>query len=145
MQPNRSLLLHGAVVLILALLAGFVIALPGVANPRMAVAAHVAALVTAPILLSLGMAWSQLELSTRAAARTQQLLVVSLYANFAFVLLAAILGTSRSTPIAGAGHAGAPWAETLVSAGFVVTVLGVTVACVAIAVGFARGARLARA
>jgi hydroxylaminobenzene mutase len=137
MQPNRSLLFHGAVVLLLSLVAGGLIATPGVANPRMAAAAHVAGLLTGPILFSLGLAWSQLRLAPRTAALTERLLVVSLYLNFAFVLLAGLFGTSQATPIGGAGHGGSAWQELLVTAGLVVAVLGVSVAFVLVAVGFA--------
>lgn len=137
MQPNRSLLFHGAVILLLALLAGVLVATPGVANPRMAVAAHVAGLVTGPILFCLGLAWSQLRLAPRTLVLTERLLVASLYLNFAFVLAAALLGTSASTPIAGAGHAGSAWQEGFVTAGFGVAVLGVSVAFVLVAVGLA--------
>jgi hydroxylaminobenzene mutase len=137
MQPNRSLLFHGAILLVLSLAAGFLVATPGMTNPRMAVAAHVAGLLSGPILLSLGMAWPQLRLSPRVAVQTGRLLVVSLYANFGFVLLAALFGTSRATPIAGAGYQGAAWQEVFVTAGFGLAVLGISVAFVLVAVGFA--------
>ena len=137
MQPNRSLLFHGAVILLLSLVAGVLIATPGVANPRMAVSAHIAGLLTGPLLFSLGLAGPHLRLSAQTAARTQKLLLVSLYLNFFFVLLAALFGTSRATPIGGAGHEGTPWQEIFVTAGFGVAVLGVAVAFVLVAVGFA--------
>ena len=137
MQPNRSVLFHGAMFLILSLVAGALIAMPGITNPRMAVSAHMAGLVTGPILLALGMAWPHLRLSPRTAARTERLLIVSLYLNFFFVGLAAVFGTSQSTPIAGAGHEGAAWQEILVTAGFGVAVLGISGAFVLLAIGFA--------
>ena len=139
MNANRSLLFHGSLILVLSLLGGVLIAIPGVANPRMAVAAHLAALIAGPILLALGLAWPYLELSERAAARTSVLLVVSLYLNFTFVTLAALFGTSRATPIAGAGHSGAPWQEVFVTLGFGVAIVGLLVAFAAVAVGFSRG------
>ena len=139
MNVNRTLLFHGSVILVLALLAGVLVATPGVANPRMAVAAHLAALMAGPILLALGLAWPYLELSERAAARTATLLVVSLYLNFAFVTLAALFGTSRATPLAGAGHAGAPWQEVFVTLGFGVAIVGMLVSFTVVAVGFSRG------
>jgi len=139
MNPNRSLLFHGSLVLVLSLLAGVLVATPGVANPRMAVAAHLAALISGPILLSLGLAWPYVELPARVAARTSALLVVSLYLNVAFVTLAALFGTSQATPLAGAGHSGTPWQEAFVSAGFALAIVGMFVAFVLVAVGFSRG------
>ena len=136
--PNRSLLFHGALILFLSLLAGALVASPGVANPRMALSAHIAALITGPILISLGLAWPHVFLSPVAARRTAGLLVVSLYLNFVFVLLAALLGTSDATPIAGAGHAGARWQEALVTGGFGVAVAAMFVAFGAVLVGLAR-------
>ena len=139
MNPNRSLLFHGSVVLVLSLLAGALAAVPGVANPRMAVAAHLAALITGPILLALGLAWPYVELSERTAARTSTLLVVSLYLNVAFVTLAALFGTSQATPLAGAGHAGSAWQEVFVTTGFGLAVIGMFAAFLLVAVGFSRG------
>ena len=139
MNPNRSLLFHGSVILVLSLFAGALAAVPGVANPRMAVAAHLAALITGPILLSLGLAWPHVKLRERTAARTATLLVASLYLNVAFVTLAALFGTSQATPLAGAGHAGAAWQEAVVNAGFAVAVVGMFAAFLLVAIGFARG------
>jgi hydroxylaminobenzene mutase len=138
--PNRTLLFHGASILFLSLLAGALVAAPGVANPRMALSAHIAALLSGPILISLGLAWPHVYLSAKTARRTAGLLVLSLYLNFGFVLLAALLGTSAATPIAGAGHAGSAWQEMLVTAGFGVAVVALFAAFAGVLVGLARTA-----
>ena len=56
----------------------------------------------------------------------------SLYAIWIALVLAAVFGTGRSTPIAGAGHQGEAWQEALVSTLFgagsvalIVAILGV--------------------
>lgn len=139
MKPNRFLLFHGSVVLVLSLLIGALAVAPGIANPRMLVAAHLAALITGPILLALGLAWPFVELAERTAARTANLLVASLYLNVAFVALAGLFGTSQATPLAGAGHAGSGWQEAFVTTGFGFAVVGMLVAFTLVAVGFSRG------
>ncbi len=139
MQPNRSLMFHGGVVLVLALLVGVLIVTPGVANPRIAMSAHLAALIAGPILITLGLAWPYVALSPQAATRTATILVASFYVTLAFNVLAALLGTSMVTPIAGAGYSAPAWQEYLVAAGLGLAVVGLFVSFVAIAVGLARG------
>ena len=51
----------------------------------------------------------------RRAHFTERLLVAGAYAIWIGTLLAAVIGTSRATPIAGAGFAGARWQEITVS------------------------------
>jgi hypothetical protein len=51
----------------------------------------------------------------RAQLVVQLLAVLGLYAIFASLLLAAVWGTSRATPIAGAGHQASSLRETAVT------------------------------
>jgi hydroxylaminobenzene mutase len=66
-------------------------------------------------------------LPPRAERSALGLVFYGTYANWATTTLGAAFGTSRLTPIAGAGHAGAPWQENLVA------VLGVSLALSVIA------------
>jgi hypothetical protein len=52
------------------------------------------------------------------------------YGSVASLLLAALLGTGRATPIAGAGFSASAWQETLVTAALALTGIPVFVACV---------------
>jgi hydroxylaminobenzene mutase len=98
----HQLLISGTVLFLLSLLIGF--ALPAVANPRMGVSAHVAGIESGITLWALGLMWQYVALPAGMQRATQLLAVLGLYAVFASLLLAALWGTSRATPIAGAGH-----------------------------------------
>ena len=50
------------------------------------------------------------------------------YLNWLFTTLAAVFGTGALSPITAAGHAGRPWQESLVTAGFLSVGLAI-VAC----------------
>jgi (hydroxyamino)benzene mutase len=54
----------------------------------------------------LGLAWNRFTLSSRAQATLFGLALYGTYVNWGSTLLAALFGTSRSTPIAGAGFSG---------------------------------------
>lgn len=112
---GQLLLRCGALLFLLGMLTGFV--LPLVENPRMALSSHLEGLMNGLFLAVLGLAWSRLRLSTRAERWVVGLALYGTYANWATTLIASIFGTSRSTPIAGAGHAGELWQEALVDFG----------------------------
>ena len=98
----QQLLISGTVLFLLSLLIGF--AVPVLRNPRMGVSVHVAGVESGIVLWVLGLMWPRLELSAGTQLATQLLAVLGLYAIFSSLLLAALWGTSRATPIAGAGH-----------------------------------------
>jgi (hydroxyamino)benzene mutase len=98
----QQLLISGTVLFLLSLLIGF--AIPALRNPRMGMSVHVAGVQSGIVLWALGLMWPRLELSPGMQLATQLLAVLGLYAIFTSLLLAALWGTSRATPIAGAGH-----------------------------------------
>jgi hydroxylaminobenzene mutase len=98
----QQLLIFGTVLFLLSLLIGF--AMPVLANPRMGVSVHVAGLQGGIALWVLGLMWQRLALPAGAERAAQVLVLVGLNAIFISLLLAAVWGTSRATPIAGAGH-----------------------------------------
>jgi hydroxylaminobenzene mutase len=63
----------------------------------------------------IGAVWGELALSPGAARVLFWSALYSGYVNWAGLLLAAVFGTSRSTPLLGAGHVGTPWQEALVN------------------------------
>lgn len=136
-QPNRRLLLHGSVLILLGLLTGA--AIPAFTNPRMALAAHLGAVMSGMLLMVLGLAWPYARLSAGLEKLTHWLLLYSMYVIWVSNVLAAIFGASRMAPIAGAGFEGKPWQETLVTAGLATGALAVLVAVSALVYGFARG------
>nr|UXE44055.1 hydroxylaminobenzene mutase HabB [uncultured bacterium] len=111
---TRRLCRHGVLLFLFGLLTGA--AVPAFANPRMALSAHVGAEESGMFLMLLGLVWDHLCLGHSASRITFLLASGSLYVIWLGLVLAAVLGTSEATPIAGAGHHGAPWAEQTVSA-----------------------------
>jgi (hydroxyamino)benzene mutase len=119
-ERKRRFVFAGMTLLLLGLLTGFVV--PSLANPRMGVSAHLEGVLNGLLLVLLGLVWSEVSLPPRAEKAALGLLFYGTYANWATTTLGAAFGTSRLTPVAGAGHAGAPWQEDLV------TVLSVSLA-----------------
>jgi hydroxylaminobenzene mutase len=87
--------------------------------------------------LTLGPAWREMRVGEGAASAAYWCTVVGGYGSVASLLLAALLGTSRATPIAGAGYSAPAWQETLVTVALSVTGLPLFVACVILLRGFA--------
>jgi hydroxylaminobenzene mutase len=131
---GRRLLWHGALLLLLGLLAG--VAGPYLTNPRMGLAAHLGGVTNALLLLVLGLAWREVALSPRLATLAFAALLAGGYGNFATTLVAALLGTSTLTPIAGSGFRSEPWQEALVGAGLIGVGVAMLVAVVLLLVGF---------
>jgi hydroxylaminobenzene mutase len=110
----QQLLISGTVLFLLGLLIGF--ALQALPNPRMGVTLHATGLQSGMALWALGLMWQRVALSAGAQRATQVLAVAGLYSIFASLLFAAIWGTSRATPIAGAGHEASSAREAIVTA-----------------------------
>src|ERR1700744_1388322 len=114
MNPiSQQLLICGTILFLLSLLLGF--AIPVFANPRMGVEMHVTGLQSGMALWALGLMWQRIALPAGAARTTQVLAVTGLYTTVTSLLLAAAWGTSRATPIAGAGHQANRLRETVVT------------------------------
>ena len=113
-QAERRLVRSGFVLFTLALLTGF--AIPAFTNHRMALAAHVGGVLNALILIAVGLSWGLLVMSPMQAKLTRGAFLFGTYANWVTACLAAAWGTSRLTPLSGAGYAAAPWKEGVVQA-----------------------------
>lgn len=107
----------GAVLFLLGLLTGFVI--PAFTNPRMGLASHLEGVMNGTFLVALGAAWRWVSLAPRLELLSFWLLLYGSFANWFFVSLAAIFGTSEITPIAGAGYEADALQEQIVSIGLV--------------------------
>jgi hydroxylaminobenzene mutase len=121
-------LIWGTALFLFSLMIGF--AIPVFANPRMGVEMHVTGLQSGMALWALGLMWQRVTLSAGAERTAQILAVAGLYATVISLLLAALWGTSRATPIAGAGHHANHLQETVVTVlltgGSLATVAAVT-------------------
>jgi hydroxylaminobenzene mutase len=111
-KVERLLIRAGFALFTLALLTGF--AVPAFLNHRMAVAAHLTGVVNALLLIALGLAWGLLAMSPVQARLTRGVFLFGTYANWGTSCLAAAWGTSRLTPLSGAGYSAAPWKESVV-------------------------------
>lgn len=111
---DRFLIRAGFLLFTLALLTG--LAVPAFLNHRMAVAAHLTGVLNCLVLIALGLAWGLLTMSPVRAKLTRGAFLYGAYAGWATSCLAAAWGTSRLTPLSGAGYSAAPWKEGLVQA-----------------------------
>ena len=110
--PASLLIRAGFVLFTLALLTG--LAVPAFLNQKMAVAAHVTGVLNALLLIALGLCWGLFALGPVQAKLTKVALLYGTYANWGTSCLAAAWGTSRFTPVSGAGYGAAPWREAVV-------------------------------
>jgi hydroxylaminobenzene mutase len=114
-ESGRRLAFHGMVLFLVGLLMGIVV--PAVANPRLGLSAHTGTLLNGAFLIAVGAVWAWVRLAPPIAATAYWLTVAGSYAGSLVLFLAGVWGTSRSTPLHGAGHAGTPWQENVVAAG----------------------------
>jgi hydroxylaminobenzene mutase len=125
---------HGILLFLLGLLTGLI--QNELRNPRMGLAAHLEGLMNGTFLLALGAAWKEVRLSERAARAAFGAALFGAYANWAVSLIAAALGTSSLTPIAGAGFNAQVWQERLVAGGFIAVGIAMITASAILLWGF---------
>ena len=132
---RRKFYFHGVVLILLGLLTGLAVgALP---NPRMGLSAHLEGVLNGFFLILLGLIWGEVRLSERASRAARALALYATYANWIATLLSAVFGTSKMTPLAGAGHVGAAWQEGLVALLLVTLALSIIGCCVLLLRGLA--------
>jgi len=124
---RRRLYWHGIFLFFLSLLSG--VFMQTMTNPRMGLAAHTSGVASGTFLAVLGALWSELRLGARAEGAACWLAVYGAYAGWAAVQLGAIFGTSRMTPIAGAGHTAPAYQEAIVNFGLATGAAALLVAC----------------
>lgn len=88
-------------------------------NARMGLAAHLEGVMNGTFLVVAGFLWTELKISITLKKVLFFTLIYGTFMNWLASLLAAIFGTSKMTPISGAGHTGTEWQEMLVSAGLI--------------------------
>jgi len=133
---SRKLMGLGALLFLLGLLSGLII--PALTNPRMGLSSHLEGVMNGMFLILIGLSWNHLFLTTKIKTLTFWCLIYGSFANWFFVLLSAIFGTSEMTPIAGAGYKGLPWQESLVNIGLISIGLSMIIAGFFLVVGFMR-------
>ncbi|MBK7374172.1 MAG: hydrogenase [Chitinophagaceae bacterium] len=120
-QTSRRLKMLGMLLFLLGLLTGLLIM--EMKNTRMGLAAHLEGVMNGTFLVVAGFVWNELRISAGLRKILFWTLLYGTFVNWLFTLLSAILGTSRMTPISGAGYSGTELNENLVSAGLVTVAL----------------------
>ncbi len=124
---RRRLFWQGIFLFFLGLIVGAFV--QRMTNPRMGLSAHLGGVMTGTFLAVLGAARTELRLSPRAESAAYWLALFGSYGSSASLLVAAILGTSTATPIAGAGHAAPAWQESMVNLGLQSTAAVMLLCC----------------
>jgi hydroxylaminobenzene mutase len=123
----HGLFLHGMVLVGAGLLMGTVV--QSVATPRLGLSAHTGTLMNGILVIAMGAFWPRLALAPALETAAYWLVVDGSYVSSAALFLAAVFGTSRTTPLHGAGHEGTAAQEALVGAGLVVGGVAVLAGC----------------
>ena len=108
---SQHLLFHGTLLFLLGLINGALI--PLFLNKRMGLSAHLAGVQNGLALIAFGLIWPHATVPLAGIAFWSAL--ISMYGIWFGLILAAIWGTSKSTPIAGKGFAATSWKENLVT------------------------------
>jgi hydroxylaminobenzene mutase len=126
MDKKRRLLWHGMALFLIGLFTGLVET--HLANPRMALAAHLEGVMNGTFLLALGAIWNDVNLKPLPKDIAYWAVLIGTYGNWAVTTLAAALGTAALSPITGVGHSASPLEEWIVTAGFIVIGLAIIAA-----------------
>ncbi len=138
---RRRLFRYGILLFFLGLAeGGFVQAMR---NPAMGLSAHVGTVMSGLALAVFGALWNDLRLSQRAEVATFWMALCGMYFSSAGLVLAAVFGTGRSTPIRGVGMQGAAWQEAAVDFALITGAVAALLACSGILWGLRQGARRA--
>lgn len=130
---NKNLLKSGFVLIFLAFLTGIVI--PLLTNPHLGVSAHLNAIIGGIILVLLGLIDKALILTANTRKIMTWSWLYAIYLNWFTTLLGGIWGTSKLTPVAGAGFSASALQETIVSILLISLVLASFVGCAIVIYG----------
>ena len=110
---NNRILQHGFILILLALLTGFL--LPLAQLPRLGLSAHTIGLLGGTLLIAIGAIWSRFSLSSRQSKLMYWAWVYSSYANWLGCLIGAMTGAGRMTPISSGGLEAGELPEAIVA------------------------------
>lgn len=108
----------GMLLFMFGLLTGLTLAtMPNVAdNPRGLLSGHLGAVMNGMFLIIVGLLADRIRLSALATSICKGLLLFAAFVSWLTTTVGAILGASKATPIAGAGHHASPAAEQVILA-----------------------------
>lgn len=124
-------------------LAGLIVGLfvQNMANPRMALSAHLEGVLNGMFLIVLGLIWKRLLLSQLLLKAAFGLVIYGTFANLIAVIIAAITGFGKMMPIAG-GQEGAQRIEMLISFLLISLSVCMVAVCLIVLLGFYRHIQL---
>lgn len=128
-----KLIFLGLILFLLGLIIGLFV--QNMANPRMALSAHLEAVMNGMFLVMLGLIWKRLVHAVTLLTVTFWLAIYGTFANLAAVLIAAVTGYGKMMPIAG-GKEGTGTAETLISFLLISLALCMIAVCIIVLTGF---------
>lgn len=134
-KQANNLIFFGLLLFVLGLAVGLFV--QNMANPRMALSAHLEGVMNGMFLMVLGLIWQRLLLSAVWLKATFLLAIYGTFANLTAVIIAAITGFGKMMPIAG-GKEGAGIAEGLISFLLVSLALAMLAVCGIALTGFYR-------
>ncbi|RBL89792.1 hydrogenase [Chitinophaga flava] len=140
-QPRQGnkLIFLGLVLFLIGLITGLFG--HSMANPRMALSAHLEGVMNGIFLIVLGLIWEKMILSSTWLKIIYWLVVFGTFANLVAVLIAAITGAGKMMPIAG-GQPGTPWVDGIISFLLISLSLAMVAACVIILIGMYKRLRI---
>ena len=134
-QQANKLIFWGLFLFLCGLLAGLFV--QNMANPRMALSAHLEGVMNGMFLVLLGLIWKRLILSKTLLKATFWLVVYGTFANLIAVIIAALTGFGKMIPIAG-GQEGSKAVEMLISFLLMSLALCMLAVCIIVLIGFYR-------
>jgi len=142
LQKNQSnnLIFLGVLLFLFGLIVG--LAVPALANPRMAVSSHIEGVMNGMLLIILGLVWTRLHLSGRWLKITFWLTIYGTFMNFLGILVAAIFNAGEMLNIAAEGRRGPDFAEGFVTFSLISLSLAMIFVSVVILIGLKRSAKL---
>ena len=132
-RQSEKLIFLGLVLFLVGLLVGLVV--HNIANPRMALSAHLEGLMNGMFLVILGLIWKRLVLSETLLKITFWLVVYGTFANLIPVIIAAVTGFGKMMPIAG-GQEGTIVIEGMISFLLISLALCMVAVCIIVLIGF---------
>lgn len=136
-RQSHRLLQLGVVLFLLGLLTG--LAVSSAANPRMALASHIEAVMNGTFLVAIGLLWPKLVLSARQLMVAFWLLVYGTFANWVATILAGIWGAGQGMmPQAAQGRAGTAPQELVINVLLVSLAVAMIGGCAIVVAGLRR-------
>lgn len=109
---NRPMMQHGFVLILLALLTGFLV--PSATLPGLALSAHTIGITGGTLLVAIGATWQHIDLADKSKRLLFWGWLYAIYGNWLGCVVGAILGAGKATPIASAGAITGPAGEMTV-------------------------------